>query len=70
MLLDLGFQMLDLALWILGQPEVESVTARAHRAGQGRGRGLARSRFLRLGGGATLTLEVTWGLLMEKDFAY
>ena len=24
----------------------------------------------RLAGGATLTLELTWGLLMEKDFAY
>jgi predicted dehydrogenase len=26
--------------------------------------------FLRLESGATLTLELTWGLLMEKDFAY
>ena len=26
--------------------------------------------FLRLAGGATLSLELTWGLLMEKDFAY
>jgi predicted dehydrogenase len=26
--------------------------------------------FIRLEDGGTLTLEVTWGLLMEKDFAY
>ena len=26
--------------------------------------------FFRLDSGATLTLELTWGLLMEKDFAY
>src|SRR5262249_47590599 len=29
--LDLGFQMLDQALWILGNPKVASVTANVHR---------------------------------------
>lgn len=67
--LDLGFQMLDLALWIMGSPKVESVTASLHRSRKGEVEDNAIA-FFRLGTGATLTLEVTWGLLMEKDFAY
>jgi len=67
--LDLGFQMLDLSLWMLGDPRVESVTASVHRQRKGEVEDSA-SAFFRLAGGATLTLELTWGLLMEKDFAY
>jgi len=67
--LDLGFQMLDLALWVLGSPKVQSVTASVHRLRKGEVEDSATA-FLRLQGGATLTLELTWGLLMEKDFAY
>jgi len=67
--LDLGFQMLDLSLWTLGSPGVTSVTASVHRAKKGDVEDSATA-FLRLATGATLTLELTWGLLMEKDFAY
>jgi predicted dehydrogenase len=67
--LDLGFHMLDLALWVLGQPKVESVTASVHRNRKGEVEDSATA-FFRLAGGATLTLELTWGLLMEKDFAF
>jgi predicted dehydrogenase len=67
--LDLGFQMLDLALWVMGQPEVTSVTASVHRSRKGEVEDSATA-FLRFGNGATLALEFTWGLLMEKDFAY
>ncbi len=67
--LDLGFHMLDLALWVLGQPKVESVTASVHRSRKGEVEDSATA-FFRLAGGAALTLELTWGLLMEKDFAY
>jgi predicted dehydrogenase len=67
--LDLGFQMLDLSLWTLGSPKVISVTASVHRAKKGDVEDSATA-FLRLETGATLTLELTWGLLMEKDFAY
>lgn len=68
-LMDLGVQMLDLALWILGAPAVEAVTASAHRRKRDEVED-AMSAFLRLEGGGALTLEVSWGLLMEKDFAY
>ncbi len=67
--LDLGFQMLDLSLWTLGSPKVTAVTASVHRARKDDVEDSA-SAFLRLETGATLTLELTWGLLMEKDFAY
>jgi predicted dehydrogenase len=67
--LDLGFQMLDLSLWTLGGPKVESVTASVHRSRKGEVEDSATA-FFRLASGATLTLELTWGLLMEKDFAY
>ncbi len=67
--LDLGFQMLDLSLWVLGQPKVTSVTAAVHRNKKGEVEDSATA-FFRLESGATLTLELTWGLLMEKDFAY
>ncbi len=67
--LDLGFQMLDQSLWMMGSPKVESVTASVHRTRKGEVEDSATA-FLRLTSGATLTLELTWGLLMEKDFAY
>jgi predicted dehydrogenase len=67
--LDLGFQMLDLALWMLGGPKVKSVTASLHRSGPGEVEDSATA-FFRLRSGATITLELTWGLLMERDFAY
>lgn len=69
-LIDLGVQMLDLALWILGMPEVETVTASTvTRPGVDQVESNAAA-FLRLSSCATLTLEVGWSLLMEKDFAY
>ncbi|HET9328587.1 MAG TPA: Gfo/Idh/MocA family oxidoreductase [Candidatus Eisenbacteria bacterium] len=67
--LDLGFQMIDLSLWVLGSPKVASVTASVHRQKKGEVEDSATA-FFRLETGATLTLELTWGLLMEKDFAY
>ena len=57
------------SLWMLGGPEVQSVTASVHRSRKGEVEDSATA-FFRLGSGATLTLELTWGLLMEKDFAY
>jgi predicted dehydrogenase len=67
--LDLGFPMLDLALWVMGGPRVISVSASVHRSHQGEVEDSAAA-LLRLDSGATLTLELTWGLLMEKDFNF
>ncbi len=68
-LMDLGVQMLDLTLYILGSPKVESVSASAHKAGKAEVED-SLIALLRLENGCVVSLEVTWGLLMEKDFAY
>ena len=69
-LLDLGVQMLDLALWFLDMPAVETVSASAYPRPSEDALETSASAHLRLAGGTTLSLEVSWGLLMEKDFAY
>ena len=69
-LIDLGVQMLDMALWIMDMPEVATVTAStASRPGVDEVESNAAA-FIRLKNGTTVTLEVGWSLLMEKDFAY
>jgi predicted dehydrogenase len=68
--MDLGFQMLDLARWVLGGPRAEAITASLHRHDGKEEVEDSATAFIRLDNGTTLTLEVTWGLLMEKDFAY
>jgi predicted dehydrogenase len=69
-LLDLGVQMLDLALWLLNQPEVETVSATVHPRPEEDELESTASAFLRLQSGGTMNLEVSWGLLMERDFTY
>ena len=56
-------------MWITGSPKVEAVTASVHRQRKGEVEDSATA-FLRLAGGAAFTLELTFGLLMERDFAY
>ena len=69
-LLDLGIQMLDLTLWLLDMPEVDAVSATAHPPPEKEEVESTAAAFLRLSSGGTVTLEVSWGLLMERDFAY
>jgi predicted dehydrogenase len=69
-LVDLGIQVLDTALWVLGMPEVESVVAGAHPLPIKDELESTASAYLRFANGGTLTLEVSWGLLMDRDFAY
>lgn len=73
-LIDLGVHVLDYALYLLGEPEVVSVTASTYAELGSRGRGgrtadsigasfevedLALA-FIRLAGGGTLVLETSW----------
>ncbi len=67
-LLDLGLQMLDLALWLTGG-SVVSVSASMHASEKGKPEDSAVG-FVRLDTGATITLDVSWGLLQDKDFAF
>ena len=69
-LMDLGIQMLDMALWILGMPKVVTVSATANPRPSLDDMESTASAFLRLANDNVITLEVSWGLLMERDFAY
>ncbi|MBI5835774.1 MAG: Gfo/Idh/MocA family oxidoreductase [Candidatus Eisenbacteria bacterium] len=69
-LMDLGVPMLDLALWFLGNPKVVSASGVSHITDDEAGVEDLGAAFLRLEGGATLTLEVSWTVLLEKDFPY
>ena len=63
-LMDLGVQALDVALWLLGYPAIERVSASAHPAAAVEDTAVA---FLALAGGVTLQLEVSWELRDERD---
>lgn len=68
-LMDLGFQMLDLALWLLDYPEPQRVVAHLHRSP-----GLevedSAVLLLHLAGHRVVNLEVTWSLQAERERQY
>lgn len=63
-LMELGAQAIDVALWLLGYPRVERVTARLHRREAVDDSAVA---LLVLAGGATISVEATWELMEERD---
>lgn len=65
-LMDLGIQMLDLALWLLDYPEAERVTAHTHR-GAGAEVEESAALMLRLKDDRLIGVEVTSNLLAERD---
>jgi len=70
-LMDLGVQAIDLALWTLGFERVVRVSARAHRRDRGEDSGDrvedSAMALLSLESGATVSVEVTWELMEERD---
>ncbi len=69
-LLDLGVHMMDLALWLLGNPPVASVSASAYHMGHKGDVEDSAAAFIKTKAGATITVEVSWTLLYDKDFTY
>jgi predicted dehydrogenase len=65
-LMELGIQILDLGLWILGYPRALRVSAHTHRA-KGSEVEDSAALLVRLEGDRVLSLEVTWSLLAKKD---
>ncbi len=66
-LIDLGVHMLDLALWLMGNPKAVSVSgAVSHHFGERLGRGASvdvedmASAYVRLENGAVIVLETSW----------
>lgn len=63
-MMDLGVQAVDVALWLLGYPDVERVSARFHRRRKVEDSAAA---LLSLDGDVTLSVEATWELMEERD---
>ena len=68
-MMDLGVQTVDLALWVLGFPRVDSVICTMHR-GEGMEVEDAAAILMRLEGGAALSLTVSWSLVADRDRHY
>ncbi|HEX6041518.1 Gfo/Idh/MocA family oxidoreductase [Longimicrobium sp.] len=68
-LMDLGLQMLDLALWTLGYPVPERVSAHMY---QRPGSEVEEAAMLVVGleGNRVVNLECTWSLLAQRDRQY
>ncbi|HSH45040.1 MAG TPA: Gfo/Idh/MocA family oxidoreductase [Longimicrobiales bacterium] len=64
--MDLGIQVLDLCLWMLDYPAVEGISADLH-AGEGMEVEDAGVALFRLAGGGSISVDVTWSLLGERD---
>jgi predicted dehydrogenase len=69
-LMDLGIQMLDLSLWLLGNKKAKSVKAMTYNRVSKLEVEDAAIAFIHLDDGTTLTLEVSWTLLTEDDLLY
>lgn len=63
-MMDLGVHAVDLVLWLLGFPRVERVSARFHQRRQVEDSAVA---LLSLEDGVTVSVEVTWELMEERD---
>lgn len=68
--MDLGIQMLDVGLWLMGNGRAESVMASTYNTISTLPVEDSAAVFVRLDNGATLTIEVSWTLLMDRDFFY
>jgi predicted dehydrogenase len=64
--MDLGLQVLDLALWLLDYPKVERVTAHMH-PGEDLEVEDSASVMAVVETGVIISVQVTWNLLAEKD---
>jgi predicted dehydrogenase len=67
--MDLGLQMLDVAMWILGYPEAERVTAHMYAGPESEVEDSAVV-VVRLAGDRLVNLECTWNLLAQRDRQY
>lgn len=67
--LDLGIVMLDMALWLLNYPDVQSVSGTTYHQYTKKVEDSA-AVFMRLANNVTLTIEVSWTFHREGDFFY
>ncbi len=67
--LDLGVQMLDIAIWLAGDRQVVTVSAQVHRPRPDAVEDAAVA-LIRCKDGLVITVEVSWSLNIERDVAY
>lgn len=67
--MDLGVQMLDLALWLLGFPRVRRIVAQMHKGERMEVEDTAVV-LLEVEKGPVISIEVTWSLFAERDRHY
>ncbi|MGA9407046.1 MAG: Gfo/Idh/MocA family oxidoreductase [Bacteroidota bacterium] len=67
--LDLGIVMLDLALWMIGYPEVKRVDSSTYSHATP-GVEDSAAVFLFMKNGATITIEVSWSFYIENELFY
>jgi predicted dehydrogenase len=65
--MDIGVQILDLALWLVQFPKITSVYANMHTP-QGMEVEDSATVVLRLAAGGTLSVSVSWSLIADRDF--
>jgi len=68
-LMDLGVQLLDLCLWMLGFPAVQSVSCHTH-PGEGMEVEDTAAFLARLVDGGVVSLTMSWSLVAERDRHY
>ncbi len=69
-LMDLGVQMIDLGLWLMGNPKAESVKAVTYNRVAGLEVEDAVGSFIQFTNGAAFSIEASWSLFGEKDVFY
>lgn len=69
-MMDLGLPMLDLALWIAGNPGVERVTAKLERAGGAGAVDEAGSAYLQCADGLDVFVEASWRHVGEGEHTW
>lgn len=69
-LMDLGIQMLDVAIWLMGETEPVSVKAVTFKNTAGLKVEDSATCFLHFKSGAVLSVEVSWTMMAEKDILY
>jgi predicted dehydrogenase len=68
-LMDLGIQMLDLSMWLLGYPEPKRVVAHLHSMPESEVEDSAVV-FLEIEGNRVINLEVSWSLVADRERQY
>ena len=68
-IIDLGIHLIDLSLWLLGYPEIESVSAKNffHNTKSVEDTSIS---FIKCKNSSVITLESSWSLPVEKDHFY